>query len=57
MEQQERISIFVMAFAADRRQLSADWMGGLMQKNFKEAADKMAAAGSIKALDPDYQAG
>lgn len=50
------IATLGMAFPATDVQLSADWMGGWMQKNFKEAADKMAAAGSIKAMDSYDQA-
>ena len=50
------IATLGMAFPATDVQLSADWMGGWMQKHFKEAADKMAAAGSIKAMDSYDQA-
>lgn len=50
------IATLGMAFPATDVQLSADWMDGWMQKNFTEAAAKMAAAGSIKALDSYEQA-
>ena len=56
LETTKGISTLGMAFLPTDVQLSEDWMGGWMQKNFKEAADKMAAAGSIKAMDSYDQA-
>jgi taurine transport system substrate-binding protein len=50
------IATLGMAFLPIETQLGAEWMGGFMQKNFKEAADKMAEAGSIKAMDSYDQA-
>ncbi len=50
------IATLGMAFLPTEVQLSEEWMGGFMQKNFKEAADKMEAAGSIKAMESYDQA-
>ena len=47
------IATLGMAFPATDVQLSADWMGGFMQKNFAEAAAKLAEGGSVTAL-PSY---
>lgn len=43
-------TIGAMKFNSTAEQLGPEWMGGFMQKNFLEAAQKMEAAGSIKAL-------
>ncbi len=43
-------TIGAMQFNSTADQLGPEWMGGFMQKNFLDSAQKMEAAGSIKAL-------
>lgn len=49
-------TIGAMKFNSIDDQLGPDWMGGFMQKNFVEAAQKMEASGTIKALSSYDQA-